>query len=183
MRLELLELILNNELTTIPNNLKLFQFKGVRNVKDLLKSIKSGDEASFPNSTVLDCSRIVSKLQIEAACTKAYLNYSLGCLKSKSIYTEILLSLSPNISIVDSFKNFGVRNGTKDIFIIIDVGEEGEAKLLANLREIIVGEYVEEPEFKNFNETAIKKVFAIDDGFPVSMYESAVLGAMAVQGL
>lgn len=159
MKLHLPQLLLDSnsdEQTLIPNNIHLFQFNDIQNAKDLLKIIKTSD-SEFPNCTILDRSAILSLFQIQIACTKAYLNSKQSAMRTRSIYTEILLSLSHTSSISDCFKNFGLGPKTKDIFIIIDV-QDSELENVGLLFEKHIHGTQVDVEFK-FDEQKIAKVF------------------------
>ena len=173
MQLQLLPILYqDNHDNAKSHSFQLFQFKNVTNSAEVLKSIKKQE---FPNCTVIDAQRIYSLKQVEIACTKAILNFDNSMAKSKSLYVEIMLCLSPKIAINDALKYFGIRNDTKDIFIIIDGMDD--AKLFQNL---VTGTFVEVPKFDNIDVKALETIYALNLNQPI---EQQILNAMAIQGL
>ncbi|KAJ3276406.1 hypothetical protein HDV01_005029 [Terramyces sp. JEL0728] len=93
-------------------------------------------------------------------------------MKSKSIYTEILLSFSHNTSISEAFKNFGLTKKTSEIVIII------EDERLSDLEKYIQGDYGEDLQF-NSDAKFITKAFGVPNKDEV---EQRIIAASALQG-
>jgi tRNA threonylcarbamoyladenosine modification (KEOPS) complex Cgi121 subunit len=76
-------------------------------------------------------------------------------MKTKSIYTEILLALSPKNSILDAFKWFGLSNKSKSIAVVV------EKECLEQLKSYIKGDFEEQPGFES-DKTQLEKVVTIN---------------------
>jgi EKC/KEOPS complex subunit CGI121/TPRKB len=166
MHLPLPNLLLDNNSakeTEMEKDLHLFQFNNIQNQKELLDLVKASD-SPFPNCTILDRSRIISQFQLQMACTKAFLNLSQNRMKSRSIYTEILLCLSPSNSISDAFKNFGLSANTKDIFVLLDCNSSSLGQVNGALNQYIKGERQEIPSF-DCDVHKVCKVLGVDCRF------------------
>jgi hypothetical protein len=139
MKLALLPLP-NIELT---ENLKILQFKDIQNPVEVLNAIKTNE--NFPLCCCLDASRIISEFQLSVAATKAFLFQSQGKLRTNSIYSEILMNLSPNTSITEAFKFFGLNAKTRSIFVILETVNEEVVKRA--LMEFLHGDLLETLDF------------------------------------
>ncbi|KAJ3318690.1 hypothetical protein HDV06_004103 [Boothiomyces sp. JEL0866] len=155
MKLNLSPVIVNENLEQLNDKLYCYYFTELKNAQELLALMKSTD-SQFPNCTVLDAKHLLSVFQIQQACTKAYLNQRNKKMRSKSIYTEILLSFSHNTSISEAFKLFGLSKKTSEIIVII------EGCKLDEIKEYIQGDYHEEPQF-NSDLKFIGKAFGVTD--------------------
>jgi tRNA threonylcarbamoyladenosine modification (KEOPS) complex Cgi121 subunit len=155
-------LLLNSdstEETELIHNLHIFQFNNLCNQKELLREITS-PTSTFPNCTVLDRSRIVSFFQLQMACTKAYMNQLQKRMISRSIYTEILVSLSHTKSISECFRNFGLMSSTRDIFVIVDADGDELVTVNQQFEKYIQGIRQDIPTFDADLE-AIQRVFVL----------------------
>ena len=161
---------------SIKHSFKLFAFKNVKNGPEILQRIKSGDR--FPNCTVLNADRIYSKYQLQIACTKACHNYDNAIARSKSLYVEIMLCVSPTVSISDALKNFGLNKESRHLFVIIEAPQDSAIE--SELKGIIDGELVPVPSFNDADMSALTRIYSLSDSRPV---EGQILSAMAVQGL
>ncbi|KAJ3262578.1 hypothetical protein HK103_000107 [Boothiomyces macroporosus] len=170
MKLNLSKVIVNEKLHQLNDSLHCYYFNNLQNAEELLALVKSPD-SEFPNCTILDSTHLLSLFQIQQACTKAYLNQLNKKMKSKSIYTEILLSFSHNTSISEAFKHFGLSKKTREIIVII------EGDRLSEIRDYIKGDY-NELEF-NSDLKFIRKAFGVTDADKV---ERCVIAASALQG-
>ena len=177
MELTLLPLLFrNNTHTEVKRSFKLFSFRNVTNAKELLQMIRH-QNSTFPQCTAVDASRIYSKFQLQIACTKAILNFAGSIARSKSLYVEIMLCLSPTVNISDALNKFGITSTTRDIFIIIDSADENMA---SKFKELVKGDYEESPSFSGRDLAGLCSIYGIQD---VSRCESHILNAMAIQGL
>ncbi|KAK0624530.1 kinase binding protein CGI-121-domain-containing protein [Bombardia bombarda] len=67
----------------------------------------------------IDASTIVSPLHLLSAIFRAYICYATGKLQTNNIHSEIVLSLSPNNNINESYRRWGPTPGkTKDMIVV-----------------------------------------------------------------
>lgn len=97
---------------------EIFHYSNVSNCKMLLDAIRNRSSPIF-QFTAIDASKIASLFILKVAITKALINSRNKSLKTHSINSEILHMLGTDNSVSQSFKNFGISSGTKDIIIII----------------------------------------------------------------
>lgn len=82
-------------------------FSAVKNAADILSNIKDTQDPAF-KYCFLDSRRISGVEQILYAILRALRDSEDGHLRTKTIYSEIVYSLSPNRNITEALKKFGV---------------------------------------------------------------------------
>ncbi|MCJ1359450.1 MAG: hypothetical protein MMC33_009452 [Icmadophila ericetorum] len=66
----------------------------------------------------LDASSILSTTQLLAAVFRAVKDLKSNRIKSRNVHSEIVLALSPNNNIGESFRRFGLTEKTKDLLVV-----------------------------------------------------------------
>jgi hypothetical protein len=139
--------------------LKLVQYTNLKNQTILLNLLKS-QKSQLPQIACIDSTRLVSKYQLQVACTKALLNLQHNALKTHSIHSEFLHMLGPDNSVSQSFKRFGLTLKTTDLIVIFVTEQANIDSKLEILDQYIEGTRVEELVIRP-DILALRKVFFI----------------------
>jgi len=129
-------------------------FRNVQNVKEIKQRIVDG---SLCMSMIKAC-MIADLFQVLTACSKAFHHEAEKTLKTRNVFSEILLILSPSNKISECFKLFGVQDTDTDI-IVVARKEESES-----LCAVIKGDTVnlsKLPEYCHVD--ALKKLFKLSE--------------------
>jgi tRNA threonylcarbamoyladenosine modification (KEOPS) complex Cgi121 subunit len=87
------------------------QYNNVQNATELLTSLV--------DVTCLDAQRILSLEHLKAAIRKAFMAQEQNRMKTRSIYSEILHSLSPDNNVSQSFRSFGISKTTTSVLCVV----------------------------------------------------------------
>jgi Kinase binding protein CGI-121 len=158
----------------------VLQYSNVKNTKQIINKIKS-NEVTVPQMACLDSSKLVSYFQLQVACTKALLNLQNGCMKTRSVYSEIIHALGVDTSVSQSFKNFGLGNKTTGVIVVLLCAKGGEIGTdTMQALDDLLGSRCMEDNLRIAPDVAfLKTVYSCvgDD------LESAALMAMSLQGV
>ncbi|KAL3468405.1 kinase binding protein CGI-121-domain-containing protein [Aspergillus heterothallicus] len=91
-------------------------YKDVQNASYLRQQLLSAN-AEFEYSFI-DATMILSRAHALSAIFRAVNDYSNERLKSRNIHSEIVFSLSPTNNIADSFRKFGISDGTSNLLVV-----------------------------------------------------------------
>lgn len=95
----------------------IHQFENVRNAAEIKKKLISGaaetHDFAFINGKV-----VTSIEQILAAVYRALLDYTTDKIRTKTLHSEVLFSLSPTQNIMDALKKFGLQDDSTELFIV-----------------------------------------------------------------
>lgn len=107
-------------LPLFPNHkISLRLFENVTNAGFILERLKSADKAY--DYCFLDCRHLIGIEQVLCATTRALRDARDGEMRTKTLYSEIVYSLSPNQNITEALKEFGVAdNSTALLCLAID---------------------------------------------------------------
>jgi EKC/KEOPS complex subunit CGI121/TPRKB len=140
-------------------NINVHKFTNVSNSTVIKSSLLKGDplyDFAFINATT-----VISLEQLLSALYRALLDYTSGGIRTKTIHSEVIFSLSPTQNIMDALRRFGIQDDSSDL-ILIKILKQGEAQDYD--LSIVQGEEVN-PTDESFERSAvlktIKKVSAI----------------------
>lgn len=168
---------------TIPQfpqfKISIHKFSNVTNAAEIKQNLLSGNQEY--NFAFINSSTIVSSEQLIAAIYRTLLDYTQDKIRTKTLHSEVIFSLSPTQNIMDSLKRFGIQDDSKEL-VVINISENG-AKDDYNL-QIISGEEVkvDDDEFaKTVDYKVIKKNYKFDSQDP-ELITRFIVNAIQLRG-
>ncbi|PIK57960.1 TP53RK-binding protein [Apostichopus japonicus] len=142
-----------------PNStISIALFDGIKNHDELKKKIISGKI----DAALLSAKKICDIFQVLVAATKAVGAKSNGKLKTRSINSEVLFSLSPSNNITESLRTFGVS--PSDSAVVAVTIDDFDGLKIQNVAQQINAEMKPLDQLNRYtDEDIIKKVYKISD--------------------
>ncbi|XP_033115268.1 EKC/KEOPS complex subunit Tprkb-like [Anneissia japonica] len=140
------------------SSVSLALFGNVKNAEEIKKHIGSGNIDAAIVSPVL----VADAFQVLVATNKAIYNQKNGKLKTRSVNSEILYSISPSKNIGESFKLFSFQNDASHLLVVV-LNDESNDKFNV-LQKRIVGDLIPLENLKEISDIdRIKQVYKIPD--------------------
>lgn len=153
--------------------LTLYLYTDVENTPDLLKKILTGELLCCILKTTL----IIDPFQVVVAANKAVLREREKKLITKSLFTEILYSISSSTNISLSLTKFGIHDNDKNILVALIHNEDDKEFLAEQILCHIKGKLTPIEQLSNFNDIVlIKKIYKInEDELKVSSLSDSIV--------
>ncbi|KAK0130698.1 EKC/KEOPS complex subunit TPRKB [Merluccius polli] len=160
-------------------------FKGVKNSAELRKSAMEGKiNAALINPKMVrmaelyvymcvlfhyalysltKChpSQLVDSFQVLVAANKAVHLQSIGKMKTRGLYSEIIFNLSPANNISEAFKRFGISDSDDSVLVVL-VATDDESQVLADITEKVDGQQVPVAELPTLTDVMqIRKLYKV----------------------
>ncbi|KAJ3028596.1 UNVERIFIED_CONTAM: hypothetical protein HDU68_001323 [Siphonaria sp. JEL0065] len=167
----------------LPQSVQLMLFENVLNTKEVKSKVIAGD-LSIPQCVMINPALVADAFQLQTACSRAYINQAQNSMKTKTIFSEILFSLSPSMNIAESMRQFGISDTSSSLFVLFPRGTEVEdVRTVAKIQDAIKGESV--PVHYNLTDLSVlKKVYKLNDAADQSSSNlvNLIVGGIATKG-
>lgn len=155
--------------------IKLTLFQNVSNSSEIRSKV-----AELPYA-LIDAKSICSLEQIYAAMYRAMVESKYGKLKTKSLHSECLYSLSATSNIGEAYKNFGIKDDS-DALIVTQIVGQNELELNLHGDEVPLNN---ETLSQNCDMAFIRKIYKLNN-FPTTSIREisrAVVNCIQLRGL
>ncbi|EPY49773.1 CGI121 family protein [Schizosaccharomyces cryophilus OY26] len=160
----------------------VFVFENVENAEKMRQEL-IGKNPVY-DYAFIDASSIVSVKQIYSAIMRALQAQLDGQMKSKTLHTEVILSLSPKTEISSALRQFGMSVKSTKVLVVKINGTLSEAEEEAHVDEIVQGarlSFSDETFQKLADMKVIKKNYKLDAA-AMQQPLGAILSAIALRG-
>ncbi|CAG01171.1 unnamed protein product, partial [Tetraodon nigroviridis] len=132
-------------------------FKDVKNAAELRQNAVSGKISA----ALIKPAMVVNGFQVLVAANRAVSLQKTGKMKTRSLYSEIIFSLSPTNNISEAFKRFGISDGDDSVLVVLVHGGD-EPQLLSDIKTMVDGEQVPVEDISLLtDQERIKKLYKV----------------------
>ncbi|ORY49839.1 CGI-121-domain-containing protein [Rhizoclosmatium globosum] len=161
-------------------------FQNVSNAKELKAKVIAGDP-ELPQCVMVNPALVLSSFQLQTACSRAYMNQAQNNMKTKTILSEILFSLSPSLNIAESMKLFGLSDNSNSIFVLVPSADDAsvDETTINKLKNLVQGDLSPAHSFSDLTDLKLlKKVYKLNDAVDQSntVLEDLIVGGIATKG-
>lgn len=160
-------------------NIEILLYENVSNVDAIRSRV-----VELPYAFI-DASAICSVEQIMSAIYRVMIEAKYNRLRTKSLHSEILLALSPTSNIGEAFKRFGLKENTKNLFMI-QITQDKTSNVDKTLVKGDIIEFKDESIERMSDIETIKKIYKIDQSLHLknnTQLSRAVVDAIQLRGL
>uniref|UniRef100_A0A3Q3QE98 EKC/KEOPS complex subunit TPRKB n=1 Tax=Monopterus albus TaxID=43700 RepID=A0A3Q3QE98_MONAL len=132
-------------------------FKDVKNAAELRQSAVKGQISG----ALINPKMLVNPFQVLVATNKSVHLQKTGKMKTRSLYSEIIFSLSPTNNISEAFKKFGISDGDDSVMVVL-VHSRDESQLLSDIAAKVDGLQIPVEDVSLLSDLAkIKKLYKV----------------------
>ncbi|XP_060885365.1 EKC/KEOPS complex subunit TPRKB [Labrus mixtus] len=132
-------------------------FKDVKNAAELRQCAMKGEV----NGALINPTMLVNPFQVLVAANKAVHLQTIGKMKTRSLYSEIIFNLSPTNKISEAFKRFGISDGDESVMVVL-VHNKDEPQPLSDIIARVKGQQVAVEDVSSLsNNTKIQKLYKV----------------------
>nr|XP_020508940.1 EKC/KEOPS complex subunit TPRKB [Labrus bergylta] len=132
-------------------------FKDVKNAAELRQCAVKGEV----NGALINPTMLVNPFQVLVAANKAVHLQTIGKMKTRSLYSEIIFNLSPTNNISEAFKRFGISDGDESVMVVL-VHSRDEPQPLSDIVARVNGQQVAVEDVSSLSSnTKIQKLYKV----------------------
>ncbi|XP_028256632.1 EKC/KEOPS complex subunit TPRKB [Parambassis ranga] len=132
-------------------------FKEVKNAAELRQSAVEGEISG----ALINPAMLVDPFQVLIAANKAVHLQTIGKMKTRSLYSEIIFNLSPTNKISEAFKRFGISDGD-DVVMVVVVHNKDDLQHLSDITTRVDGRQIPVEDVSSLSDIEkIKKLYKI----------------------
>ncbi|XP_073722643.1 EKC/KEOPS complex subunit TPRKB [Misgurnus anguillicaudatus] len=132
-------------------------FKNVKNATELRKMAVNGEI----KGALINPSMVVDAFQVLVAANKAVHLHTIGKMKTRSLYSEIIFNLSPTNNISEAFKRFGISDSDSAVYFVL-VHNKEETLNVDDIISKVDGEQIDVGQVSDMTNAAIiKKLYKV----------------------
>lgn len=132
-------------------------FKDVKNAAELRQKAVEGKI----NGALINPTMLVGPFQVLVAANKAFHLHSIGNMKTRSLNSEIIFSLSPTNNISEAFKRFGISDKDDSVLVVV-VHAKDELHAVSDITAIVDGRQLPVDEVSSLSDLdKIRKFYKV----------------------
>lgn len=132
-------------------------FKNVKNAAELRQKAVEGKI----NGALINPTMLVGPFQVLVAANKAFHLHSIGNMKTRSLNSEIIFSLSPTNNISEAFKRFGISDKDDSVLVVV-VHAKDELHAVSDITAMVGGQQLPVDEVSSLSDLEkIRKFYKV----------------------
>ena len=158
------------------NTIYIELFEDVENASYILQQLKSANNSY--DFCFLDCRRICATDQVLCATMRALRDQRDGVMRTRTLYSEIVYSMSPNQNITEALKYFGIADDCRAL-LYLSIDKEIDDSLVQGQKSNDITASLQ--QLCNYDQ--LKKVYKLDKGLDdTEEMKKQVMTAIAMRG-